>query len=192
MILALIVALAFSTCHKKKEAAPVSPVAIIEQTTKPVEDSLKKENSALKDSLKSLRAQLKKANVSKITAQVHGEVTIQQRQQAKADKDTAQATNLCDQLEDDYRQYVIQTAYEDSLQQVCLDNQSLLIESQQAEIELHKSKFEQCKEVANAQFEDLQKAVKENAKKDRKLKRAKFFNKLFGGLAIAGAAIIAL
>lgn len=194
LIIAIIVAIAivlFSIkgCHKK-EPAP-SPINVIEVAAKPVEDSLRKEVATLKDSIESLKKILINATVEKKVAQIKGTTTIVAREKAKEKKDTILVDALCDQLEDDYRGYVVSVNYEDSVQNEIIANLEDVVSSLDKDLELQKNKFSQAKIAYDEQSILLGKATKDLTKKSKRLNVAKFFNKV-GVAAAAVAAFILL
>ncbi|MBP7398197.1 MAG: hypothetical protein KA954_01330 [Chitinophagales bacterium] len=186
---AILVIAALNRCNKPKPAP--SPITTIEAAAKPVEDSLRKEVATLKDSILALKKTMITATVEKKVAQIKGSSTIVAREKAKEKKDTILVDALCDQLEDDYRGYVVTVTYEDSVQNEIIANLEDVVNSLDKDLELQKNKFSQAKISYDEQSILLGKATKELSKKTKRLNVAKFFNKV-GVAAAAVAAFILL
>jgi hypothetical protein len=145
-----------------------------------LEDSLRKEVSILQDSITSLKRAVQNANVSQQVAKGKGQSTISERAKAKEIHDTLRVATLCDQLEEDFRDYSESVAHQDSLQEQLIDKQNIVINNLNEDLELQKNKFSQ----AAVAYEDQSKVLAENEKKlqksDRKLRHARFLNKVLG------------
>jgi hypothetical protein len=183
----LLVALLLSSCKScnKPDEAIVSIPETIEAKAKPVEDSLRKEVAVLKDSIAILK---KIADESAFKKEVlRGRVI--DRPTPITDSGALLAYN---ELLEDFDKYVFQSDQQAVAQGEIIVKQERIITTQLADIELQKSKY---KELATA-FTNLNdqygNVVKDLKKSDRKLKRAKVFNKIFGIGTAAGVALAAI
>lgn len=180
-------------CNGCKKSNPViSVIPAIEQAAKPLEDSLRREVSALNDSITQLKKRLYSAAINQQVAKEKGTATIAARGKAKEIHDTVTVDSLCDQLEEDFRQYAASVAHEDSVQTELIESQAVVITNQAADLELQKSKFNQVKIAYEDNLNRLNEDERKLQKMDRKLRRSHFLNKVFGGIAAVAVGFIAL
>ncbi|MFA6069804.1 MAG: hypothetical protein WC810_14570 [Janthinobacterium sp.] len=187
LIVVLLVALLLSSCKScnKTDEPVVNVPETIEAKSKPIEDSLRKEVAVLKDSIAILKKIADKAAVKKEVIRER----VVERPVPTTDSGALLAYN---ELLEDFDQYVVQSDKQATAQGEIIVKQERIITNQLSDIELQKSKY---KELATA-FTNLNdqygNAVKELKKSDRKLKRAKVFNKIFGIGTAAGVALAAI
>lgn len=178
------------SCHKPKPVTSVVPV--IENATKPIEDSLRREVAGLQDSITSLTRALKIATIETLTAKGKGQSTITARGKAKEIHDTVMVDKLCDQLEQDYRDYAASVTHEDSIQTEMIASQGKVIDNLSEDLNVQNVKYNQLKAAYTDDLQKLNDSMKQKAKADRKLRRARFLNKVLGGVAAVATGFIFL
>jgi hypothetical protein len=175
-------------CNKPVYIAP-DPVAIIEQTHNPKIDSLQKLSFLLIDSISKLNTELSKQKNKTAIAESKATSTSNKLQDAINKKDTVEIIVYAQDVIDELYYYRQETIKQDSIQDAIIEKQAATLMNNQAEIELHESKYNQLKVAYNIQEVHLSDAARANEKLQKKLKRSKFFNKVLGITSAAGAVL---
>lgn len=175
-------------CNKPKVEQP-TPVQIIEQTHNPKIDSLKKFAFMLIDSIGKLNSELAKQKNKTAIAESKATSTADKLSDAIKKKDTVQIIVYAEDVIDELYNYRKETMFQDSIQDGIIEKQAAVIVSNRAEIELHESKYNLLKEAHAVQSTYLAQVQMELVKNNKKLKRAKFLNKVLGITTAAGAVL---
>ncbi len=169
-------------CNKQPPAPVVNIPETIQATAKPVEDSLRQVIVVQNVKIDSLTAVAKRASIKKEVIRER----VVEREVPTTDSGALLAYN---DLRNDFDQYVVQSDQQASAQGESIISQEKIITAMQADIELQRSKF---KELATA-FTNLNdqygQAIKDLKKSEKKLQRAKAFNKIFGIGTAAGVGL---
>ena len=169
-------------CNKQPPAVVVNVPETIQATAKPVEDSLRRVIVVQNVKIDSLTAVAKRASIKKEVIRER----VVEREVPTTDSGALLAYN---DLMNDFDQYVVQSDQQASAQGESIISQEKIITAMQADIELQRSKF---KELATA-FTNLNdqygQAIKDLKKSEKKLQRAKAFNKIFGIGTAAGVGL---
>ena len=170
----------------KKPLPPVVNVAeSIESKAKPVEDSLRLVIVKQNVKIDSLAAIVKRASIKKEVIRER----VVERQVPTTDSGALLAYN---DLKNDFDQYVTQSDQQASAQGDIIVSQEKIIGSQISDIELQKSKFKELATQFTNLNEQYGQAIKDLKKAEKKLQRAKVFNKIFGIGTAAGVALAAI
>lgn len=188
-ILLAVVLCIMASCNGCKQKPVENVVAVIEQAHNPKIDSLKYENALFKDSLLKLNKELAKQKTKTAIAENKASATAKRLQEALSKKDTSKIINYADDIIEEYDAYIQATIRQDSIQEAVIEKQAAAIVNSRAEIELHESKYNLLKTAYEVKKIEANDWKKEAHKFDRKLKRAKFFNKVLGIGAAAGAVL---
>ena len=187
-----IIIIGYCTGCKDKPAPVDNLVDVIEQTTKPVEDSLRKEVTQLK---------LQNDSLIKINQKLSAKKEVFRDQKSESKEKVAAAEQRNDSaaiitaLKDELKSAEMYISIADeqvSTQGEIIVNNERIISNQQADIELQKSKFNQLKVAYSIQETQLQDVRAQLTKNVKKLKRAKTWNKILGIGTAAGVGLAAL
>lgn len=183
---AMIIILSIASCNGCKDNQPVvvNPIEVIQSEAKPIEDSLRQVISFQNVKIDSLKAIAEKASIRK-------EVIRERVVDRPAPTTDSGALIAYNELKEDFDRYVVQSDIQANSQGEIIVSKDSIITTQLADIELQKSKFIKVVDAYNSQSIALDKAKKELVKSDKKLKRAKFLNKVLGVGTAAGIAIAA-
>lgn len=172
------------SCNK-----PPAPVVNIPETiqanAKPVEDSLRQVIVKQNVKIDSLTAVAKRASIKKEVIRER----VVEREVPTTDSGALLAYN---DLKNDFDQYVTQSDQQATAQGEIIVSQEKIITSQQADVELQKSKFKELATQFTNLNEQYGQAIKDLKKSEKKLHRAKAFNKIFGIGTAAGVALAAI
>lgn len=185
-ILAALMLLGCNGCKKPVEPTP-SVVNIIEQTHNPAIDSLQKITELLTDSITNLNEKLKTQSTKTAIAESKATAASERLKTALKNKDTVEIIVYANDITEEYDNYRAQTIAQDSIQEAIIYKQAAVIENNRAEIQLNESKYNLLKEAHTVQSTYLAQVQMELVKSNKKLKRAKFFNKVLGIGTAAGA-----
>lgn len=186
-ILVALLLLGCNGCKKPVEPTP-SVVDIIEQTHNPAIDSLQKITELLTDSITNLNEKLKTQSTKTAIAESKATAASERLKTALKNKDTVEIIVYANDITEEYDNYRAQTITQDSIQEAIIYKQAAVIENNRAEIQLNESKYNLLKEAHTVQSTYLAQVQMELVKSNKKLKRAKFFNKVLGIGTAAGAA----
>lgn len=177
-----------SSCKEKPEDVP-TPVQVIEQVHNPVIDSLKNVAAVLTDSVSKLNEALKIQQSKTAIAESKATSASNKLQDAINKKDTVEIIVYAQDIIDELYSYKQETMKQDSIQDGIIEKQAATIVNNRAEIELHESKYNLLKRAYNIQEVQLSDYARANEKLQKKLKRAKFWNKVLGIGTAAGAVV---
>lgn len=169
----------------KQKLLPIENIAeTIMASAKPLEDSLRREIKVMKTEIDSLKIIAAKASVKKEVIRER----VVERPIPTTDSGALIAYN---DLKNDFDLYVISSDEQALSQGNIIIKQERIITNLQADVELQKSKFTQLKSSFNIQETQLNYTRAELTKNVKKLKRARFFNKVFGVGTAAGVGLAA-
>ena len=163
-------------------------------------DVITKKYQAKEDSLNNIIASLQKQVDLYKTDYVQNQPVYEHKKekvkQTIQQSITVAKENNCDTTElvnikTDYDQYVSVTDHQLETQGIVIQKQDSIITNLTSSNELQKTKFKELKEQDELKDVKLATTEKDLAKTKRKLKRSKFFNKVFGIGTAAGAALAA-
>jgi len=192
-ISALILFMCISSCKSCNQPPPpaVNEIQQITAQAKPVEDSLRLVLKQKDDSLHLLNKQLIDAGKQTAIVKSRSTATINKLTDALAKKDTAAIINQAQHVTNDFRAFVEATDKEDSVQNQIITTQAEVITTLHADVELQKLKFAKAADAYSRQSIQLDIVKTELYKTQKKLKRAKFFNKVLGIGTAAGIGLAA-
>lgn len=188
LLLVLILGL-FASCNNPVVVTPTAP-EVIEQKYNPVIDSLKKENSLLFDSISKLKQDLVAQKKKTAVTEANASKTIGRLEEALSKKDTGSIIVYADDVIEEYFEFRKQTIEQDSIQDAIIEKQAATIVNTRAEAELQLAKYNKLKVAYGAQSIALNEAALQNSKLQKKLKRAKFWNKV-GAIGTAAGVVLA-
>lgn len=175
-------------CSKPKYIPPTA-VEVIEQKHNPEIESLRNMFLVLSDSIYKLNEQLQKQSKEQQFANRKASATIGKLQQALAAKDTGKIIIYSEDAAEEFTVFKEEVAKKDSLQDRLVMMQHEAITHLNGEIELHEAKFAELKTAYNIQDLKLSDYARQNERLQKKLKRAKFWNKVLGVGTAAGAVL---
>lgn len=175
-------------CSKPKYIPPTA-VEVIEQKHNPVIDSLKQVTDILTDSVSKLNKELDVQKKEQQFANRKASATIGKLQEALAAKDTGKIITYSEDAAEEFTAFKEEVAKQDSIQDRIIYMQGVVIENNRGEIELHESKFNELKRAYNVQGLQLSDYARQNERLHKKVKRAKFWNKVLGIGTAAGAVL---
>jgi hypothetical protein len=175
-------------CKKPQYAAP-DPVKVIEKTHNPKIDSLKKLSFLLIDSIGKLNTELAKQKTEQKFSERKAESTIDKLKEALAAKDTAKIIAHAEDAANDVVAYKDEVERLDSIQDAIIEKQTATLINNREEIELHESKYNLLKTAYEVKSIEANDWKNEANKQHKKLKRAKFWNKVLGIGTAAGAVL---
>ena len=176
--------LLLSSCSKcnKKEIPPVSQTDVINAITQPETDSLKRV-VVIKDSvIAELSIKLESTTMEAFSAQKLSE----RLKDALSRKDTASIISTAAESDKEFRDYVIATDQQDSVQTAIITSQAETIVTRDAQLNVEQKKSNMLNGAVK-QLEVEKSDLRELAEKQvKKLNRSHFWNKVFGGTAVIG------
>jgi len=180
----LLIASLFVGCKgcNKPPVPVISVPETIQANAKPVEDSLRRVIVQQNVKIDSLTAVAKRASIKKEVIRER----VVEREVPTTDLGALLAYN---DLKNDFDQYVVQSDQQAAAQGEIIVSQEKIITSQQSDIELQKSKFNELATQFTNLNEQYGQAIKDLKKSEKKLQRAKAFNKIFGIGTAAGVGL---
>lgn len=190
-LLGVILLAILASCNgcKQPKYIPTTAVEVIEQKHNPEIESLRNMFLVLSDSIYNLNEQLQKQSKEQQFANRKASATIGKLQQALAAKDTGKIIIYSEDAADEFTAYKQEVGKQDSIQEHMIAMQGAVIENNRGEIELHESKFKELKRAYNIQELQLSDYARQNERLKKKLKRAKFWNRVLGVGTAAGAVL---
>lgn len=194
LLFALIAAISLLMAYSCKEK-PVVQTTVpdqIETTYKPIEDSLKAEISALHDSIEYYKKLAAKAEVKKEVSKDKSAAAKQKVDSAIKSGDTLAIINTQEETIHAQDQVIYDQDQQLSAQGHIIEKQEATIKRQDLKINAANTKFTALKQAYIDQSTVLQEERKQHVKDLKKLKRAKFFNKVLGIGTAAGIGLAAI
>jgi hypothetical protein len=188
-LMIVLCAVALNSCKDKPVYVPPSPVQVIEQNAKPVEDSLRSVIKAKEDTLLVLKQQLNKQQQVQTIAEKKAEATIGRLQTALNAKDTGEIITYADNTIEEFNDYIQATNKQDSIQEAVIEKQAAIIVTSRAETDLQIEKYNLLKTAYKVKELEANDWKNEAVKLDRKLKNKKFWNGVWKIGTAAGAVV---
>ena len=180
--------LLLSSCSKcnKKEIPPVSQTDVINAITQPETDSLKRV-VVIKDSvIAELSIKLESTTMEAFSAKKSAQKLSERLKDALSRKDTASIISTAAESDKEFRDYVIATDQQDSVQTAIITSQAETIVTRDAQLNVEQKKSNVLNGAVK-QLEVEKSDLRELAEKQvKKLNRSHFWNKVFGGTAVIG------